>query len=288
MLLIQGNKKLNSISIARDKMQTIGINALLIIMGILFLLPFYWLFTGALKTSSELFAAPPVWWPADPQLETFIEEVRRVNFFKHFGNTLFIVATTIIGSLLFDSMVAYGFSRIEWKYRDKVFMFVLATLMLPVPAIMVPRFVLFSKLGWLNTYAPLIVPRVLGLPFFIYLLRQFFRTIPFELSDAATVDGAGHWYIYSRIVLPLSKPALVTVGIYTFLQVWGDFLEPYLYISDQNLFTLSVKVQSLMSSLTPDYNRLLIVAACMTLPVLVVFIVVQKSFMRGIATTGLK
>jgi ABC-type glycerol-3-phosphate transport system permease component len=260
----------------------------LIILAAIYIVPFIWLVSGSLKTSSELFTNPPVWWPKIPQWKNYIDAITSFPFFLYLKNTLLIIGFNIVGALLSNSLIAYGFSRIEWKGRDTIFIVVLITMMLPFQVVMVPLFLLFQKLGWIGTFLPMIVPSFFGNAFYIFLLRQFFVGIPTEISQSAKIDGANEFVIFYKLILPLAKPALTTVVIFTFLQCWNDFVGPLIFLSDDRLYTLSIGVQQIMSVNDPRWTLLMAIGVTMTVPVLIIFFVLQKYFIEGIAFSGIK
>lgn len=281
------NKKVNS----RKKTEAVEKGILYFILGILALLyivPFLWLVSGSLKTSPELFSSPPVWIPKIPQWVNYKVALTEFPFLLYLRNTLFIIVVNIIGAVLSNTLIAYGFARIEWKHRDTVFLVVLATMMLPFQVVMIPLFVMFQKFHWIGTFLPLTVTCFFGNPFFIFLLRQFFLGIPKELSQSAKVDGASEFYIYLKLILPLSKPAITTVLIFSFLHNWGDFIGPLIFLNNNKLYTLSIGVQQIMSQNDPRWVLLMAVGVCMTFPVLVIFFLLQKYFIQGISFAGIK
>ncbi len=261
---------------------------ILFVLALVYLVPFLWLLSGSLKTSPELFASPPVWIPKMPQVQNYLDAIASFPFFLYLRNTLIIVIFNIIGTVLSSSLVAYGFSRIPWKGRDALFVVVLVTMMLPFQVVMIPLFLLFQKFGFIGTLLPMIVTSFFGNAFFIFLLRQFFMGIPHELSQAAKVDGASEFTIFFRIILPLSKPAITTVVIFVFLRCWNDFVGPLIFLNDNNLYTLSIGVQQIMSINDPRWTLLMAIGVVMILPVLLLFFVLQKYFIQGIAFSGLK
>lgn len=270
------------------RIETGIIYIVLIFFALLYIVPFLWLLSGSLKSSSELFANPPIWIPESLQWSNFVTAFSQFPFLLYLKNTLIITFSTIIGAVFSNSLIAYGFSRIDWKGRDIVFIFVLATLMLPFQVLMVPLFILFKNLGWIGTFLPLIIPAFFGNPFFIFLLRQFFLGIPKELSESAKIDGASELLIYWKIILPLSKPILTTVIIFSFIQGWGDFIGPLVFLSDNSLYTLSLGIQQIMSENDPRWPLLMAVGVAMTLPVIIIFFILQKYFIQGITFTGTK
>ncbi|WP_438351886.1 carbohydrate ABC transporter permease [Paenibacillus sp. FA6] len=253
-----------------------------------FIIPFLWLVSGSLKSNTELFADPPVWIPAHPQWSNYVTAFQQFPFMLYLKNTLYICLMTVVGSLVSNTLVAYGFSRIEWKGRNTLFIFVLATMMLPFQVTMIPLFVLFQDLGWIGTFNPLIIPAFFGNAYFIFLLRQFFIGIPTELTQSAKVDGASEFRIYWQLILPLSLPVVMTVAIFAFTRAWSDFIGPLVFLNDNNLYTLSLGIQQIMSVNDPRWSLLMAVGVSMTLPVLVIFFLLQKYFIQGITFTGIK
>jgi len=214
---------------------------------------------------------------------------RRLAFWDFLRNSLVVCVLGALGTVLSNAIIAYGFARLRWRGRDAFFAITLATLMVPFPALMVPLYGVFKHLGWIGTLLPLWVPAWFGSAFNIFLLRQFFLTIPEELSEAARIDGCGEWRIFWRIILPLSKPVLVTAFVLHFLFAWNDFMGPLLYLTRKETFTLALALQSYESQLGGvQWHYLMAASAVTILPVLVLFFFAQKSFVQGIATTGSK
>jgi len=271
-----------------EKFKTFVTYVLLLLLALSFVIPFLWLLSGSFKSNTELFANPPIWIPKRLQWENYVVAFQEFPFLLYLKNTLFIAFMNIIGAVISNTLIAYGFSRIEWKMREGVFIIVLATMMLPFQVTMIPLFILFQKMGWLGTFLPLIVPVFLGNAYFIFLLRQFFITIPKELSESAKVDGASEFRIYWQMILPLSMPVVTTVAIFSFIRAWGDFIGPLVFLSNNKLYTLSLGMQQIMSVNDPRWPLLMAVGVSMTLPVLVIFFLMQKYFIQGIASSGVK
>jgi multiple sugar transport system permease protein len=211
-----------------------------------------------------------------------------IPFFKQLRNTLVICLLCVIGSVLSCSLVAYGLSRIDWKGRDYLFILVLSTMMLPPQVTMIPIFSIFVKLGWIDTFLPLVVPSFLGNAFFIFLLRQFFLTIPKDLSEAATLDGCSEFITYLRVILPLSKPALAMVGLWAFMGSWNDFMGPLIYLMDESRYTLSLGLQMFLNQYGSEYGMLMAVSTVVTVPIIILFFFTQRTFIQGITLTGMK
>jgi multiple sugar transport system permease protein len=269
-----------------EGIQTFFVYVVLILFSLAFIVPFLWLILGSFKSDQELFSNPGI--PKIFEWSNYKEAFTAFPFFLYLKNTVFIMVVNIIGSVISNTLIAYGFSRITWKYRDAVFVLVLATMLLPFQVTLIPLFILFEKFGWIGTFLPLMVPSFFGNPFFIFLLRQFFIGIPKELSESAKIDGASEFRIYWNVVLPLSKPAITTVVIFTFLNTWGDFIGPLIFLSNNKLYTLSLGIQQIMSVNDPRWPLLLAVGVSMTIPVLIIFFLMQKYFIQGIAMSGLK
>ena len=211
-----------------------------------------------------------------------------IPFVTYLKNTLFLCLVTVLGAVYSSAIVAYGFARIEFRGKQPLFLLMIATMVLPGQVTMIPVFALFRWLGWYGTYLPLTVPAFFGSPFYIFLLTQFYRTLPEELSEAARVDGAGEWRIFRQILLPLSKPALATCALFQFLGTWNDFFGPLLYINDASRYTLAYGLQQFLSIHGGEWAQLMAASTLFTLPVIVLFFFAQRTFIQGIATTGVK
>jgi len=235
-------------------------------------------------------------WPEDFEIrqqiglhwENYADAFRKMDFFLNLRNTLFICVSCVIGVTISCSLVAYSFSRIPWRGRDAVFVLVLATMMLPYQVTLIPLFAVYSKLGWVGTFKPLIIWAFFGVPFYIFLLRQFFMGIPQDLSAAARIDGCNEFSIFWRIILPLAKPALATTALFTFLFEWGDFLYPLVYLQDDRQYTLAVALQQFQSQHESLWGPLMAMSTVITIPIVIVFFLTQKTFIQGITLTGLK
>jgi multiple sugar transport system permease protein len=260
----------------------------LIAACIFFLVPFYWMVVTALKTTPELTQFPPSLVPLNWAFGNFVEAMQFIDFPKLFRNSVVLTVGATVGSVLSNTLVAYGFSRIQWPGRDFVFYVVVATIFIPFPVIMVALFDIFAKIGWVNTYYPLIVPAFFGNPFYIFLLRQFMLGIPNELSDAARVDGANEFQIFWRVVLPLSIPAVVVVAIFAAIGAWNEFLTPLLYLQNEDLYPLSIGLALFRSTHDVSFNLLMAAATLVVLPVVVLFVFFQRFFIEGITLGGVK
>ncbi|TDD11267.1 carbohydrate ABC transporter permease [Nonomuraea deserti] len=272
----------------RRLMRVMAAHAVLITLSIVFLLPFVWMVTTSLKTVDVLNAFPVVWFPEKITFSNYLDGLQVFPFARYFVNTMVICALSMLGAVLSSSFIAYGLACIEWPGRNVVFVALLATMMIPFYVTMVPLFSLFREMGWTNTYLPLIVPHFFGGPFFVFLLRQFFRGIPKDLLDAARVDGAGELRIYARIVLPLAKPALSAVALFQFLAAWGDLLGPLIYLSDSDMYTLSLGLTYYSTQYSTQFGPLMAASTVILVPVIVLFFFAQRTFIQGITLTGVK
>ena len=267
------------------------VHVLLTIGALLFLLPFLWMLSTALKPARLTMTLPPRFFTRPLLFKNFKTCLHypAFRFTLYARNTLYLCLLTVLGTLLSSSVVAYGFSRIRWRGRDFFFFLTLSTMMIPFPVYMIPLFRLFRVYNWVGTFKPLWAPFFFGTAFNIFLLRQFFLTIPEELSQAAYIDGAGDFWIWWKVILPLSRPALIVVGLFQFLYTWNDFLGPLIYLPNKETYTLSLGLQFFQSQHGGTEWNLLMAASSLTiLPVIVLFFFMQKAFMRGIAMTGLQ
>lgn len=265
-----------------------GAHVILIAMGLLFFLPFFWLISTSLKELNQVFTQPPIWIPHPLRWQNYPEALGYFPFFLQLGNTLTIAISAVLLTLVSSTLVAYSFSRLKWPGRDPLFFLMLSTMMLPYQVTMIPLFVTFRQLGWVNTLLPLIVPHAFGVPFFIFMLRQFFLGLPRDLDDAATIDGCSEFGILWRIILPLSRAALATVALFQFLGSWNDFLGPLIYLNDPSKYTLSLGIQVFISTVGVQWGWMMAVTTVLTVPVVILFFFTQRTFIQGIALTGIK
>ena len=263
--------------------------ALLIIFAVVMFTPMLWLLTSSLKTQIQIFQFPPQWIPDPFQPDNFSRALTYKPFHLYFRNSLIIASLNVIAVVFSASFCAYGFARIRFRGRDFWFGIVMATLFLPYAILLVPSFIIFVRLGWIDTFLPLVVPQFFGGGAFnIFLMRQFFRTIPEELADSARIDGASEFGIYWRIFMPLATPALITVAIFTFLFAWNDLLAPLTYLRSPDMFTVATGLASFRSQTDISWDLQLAASVAMTLPVIILFFFAQRYFIRGIVMSGLK
>ena len=281
----------------------------LLVVCFVFALPLLWMVSTSLKPVDQTLREPPTILPEpitslpSQAWKNYVGEVDAdgtvvdrgvwtdpvVDFPLYLRNTLVIAALSVAGMVLSSAIAAYGFARIKWRGRNLLFVFVLSTMMIPFPVLMGPMFIIFRDLGWIGTFRPLWVPAFFGNAFNIFLLRQFYLTIPRELDEAARIDGCGHWGIFWRIIIPLSRPALAVVALFHFIFVWNDFLGPLIFLNHRDQFTLALGLQLYQSQAgNVPWNLLMAASTLVIAPVVVLFILTQKTFVEGIATQGLK
>ncbi len=257
--------------------------------AVVILAPFVWMLSTALKVPGTEFIYPPQLFTRPLRWNNFSEGWGALPFTRWFLNTSTITLLSVTGAMVSSSLVAYGFARLEFPGRTILFVILLSTMMLPFHVRLIPMFITFRYLGWIDTYLPLVVPFFLGgVPFFIFLVRQFFLTIPLEMEDAAAIDGAGVFTTFLRIILPLSRPVLGVVGVFAFIRVWNDFLEPLIYIHSMDKMTLSLGLRFFQAQDFTDWTRLMAVSIVVLVPSLVLFFVAQKYYIHGVVTTGIK
>ena len=262
---------------------------ILITISALFSIPLVWMLSTSLKSLVQQGAWPPVWIPSPLVWNNYPEAFNFLPLGRYTANTLFIVAVTLVGTFVSCPIVAYAFARIRFAGRDVLFMVLIATIMLPQAVRLIPTYLMFDKLGWLNTYLPLTVPAFFGNPFFIFLLRQYFRTFPEDLADAARVDGSTEFGILTRIFLPMAGPALAVVAIFSFQSHWNDFFGPLIYLNRESMRTLALGLYYFKAfEGVTNWGQMMAAAATMTVPVLVLFALFQRHFIQGVALTGIK
>lgn len=259
---------------------------LMAVIGIILLIPLLWMVFTSLKPMEEIVRYPPTFFPEKIVWENYLDTIAAFPFWRYARNTLFITVLVVIGNVLSNSFIAYGFAKLDFPGKKLMFALVLSTMMIPGFVTMIPQYVLFSKIGWVGTYLPLIVPSFFGNAFNIFLMRQFYLSINNELIEAAEIDGANHLYIWSHLMLPLTKPALITIAINSFNAAWNDFLGPLLYIQDQEKYTLQIGLQVFQNQATTQWNYLMAGATLVLIPTILLFFFAQRYFIEGMDLTG--
>lgn len=251
--------------------------------------PFAWLVSTSLKERRDIFLFPPQWMPDPIRWSNYSEALTALPFDRYLLNTLIITGTSMVGQVMSAALVAFAFARLRWPGRDHLFVLVLITMMLPQHVTFIPQFLGFRALGWVDTFWPLIVPAYFGGgPFYVFLLRQFFRTLPREIDDAARLDGTSNFGIFWRITLPLSKPALATVAIFSFYFHWNDFFGPLIYLQDPQLRTLSLGLRHFTGPYGTEWHLIMAASTAVVLPPIVLFFLAQRYFIQGVVFSGLK
>jgi len=269
-------------------LQRLGLHAIIWVGALAMVLPFLWMISTSLKSQGEAMTYPPVWIPRPALWSNYVDVVQSFPF-ELFGlNSLKIALLGTLGQLISTSLAAYAFARMKFPGRNVLFVLLLATLMIPSHVTMIPTFLLFNALGWFNTHYPLFVPAWFGGAFGTFLVRQFFQTIPMDYNDAAAIDGAGHFRIFTSIYIPLAKPVLATLSLFTFMNHWNEFLLPVIYLTDQDKMTLTVGLSFFRLQYNTLYHYLMAGTVLSTIPIFVLFVVLQKYFVQGIVMSGLK
>lgn len=283
-------------------LRTVATYGLLLLLSSFILLPISWMVTAALKPdTAPVFTFPPDWFPTEHfRLETFSEALfNPLNpYILYAFNSFLLCAVNIVGAVISNSLIAYPFARLRFRGREKMFGLLIATMLLPAPVLLLPQFLIFNELGWygadlpgIGTYAsylPLVVPSFLGNAFFIFLLRQYMRTIPKELDEAARVDGASHLQIYRHIILPLTAPVLVVVAVFTFLGTWNDFFGPVIYILDPQRYPVATALATEVTKVGTKWNIVMAANLVAIIPPLVIYFLSQKRLIGGIASVGIR
>lgn len=264
--------------------------AVVALVCLAFLSPFVYLFSTALKDEVQLLRQPRAFFPAPLHIENFLVVFQRFDVLKYFYNTILVVVFSVVGNLIVSTLAGYALSRMEYRGRELVFMLTLSCMFMPLFLIIIPRFIIFRNLGMIGSLLPLILPSALGSPFCIFLMRQYLRGIPLDLNEAARIDGCGELRIYARIIMPLCRPALATIVIFTTQWRWNDFIEPLIYLPNEKLFTITMGLYTVLGQSAEDITIHLVMAFLILsiLPILLVFALAQKQFVEGVSHTGLK
>lgn len=265
----------------RERAGTALLTILLSAGAVLLLLPLWWMVSTSLKSMAEIMQYPPSFYPKSAHFDNYVHAWQAAPFTRYTLNTLMLAAFAVVSQALVNSFVAYGFARIRFRGKTLLFSILLGTMMIPGFVTLIPQYILFAKLHWVGTYLPLIVPGFFGGAFAIFLIRQFFLNIPGELLEAARIDGANHFYIWWRIMVPLAKPAIATVALLAFNGAWNDFLGPLLYLKDESMFTLQIGLQTFRGSDLTQWNYLMAGSVIVLLPVVLLFFLFQRYFIQG-------
>lgn len=266
----------------------VTVYVLLGIGSLAFLFPLIWMLSTALKPDAQLFAYPPEWIPRPPMWGNFKAAIEYFPFWAYFRNSTIVTVLSVFGQVFSAAIVAYGFAKLRWPGREVVFFLVLATLMIPSQVTMIPQFVIFTRIGWVDTLLPLIVPSFFGGGAFnVFLFRQYYRTIPREYNDAARIDGASHWRIFWQIILPQSKPVIATASIFAFLWTWNDFMGPVIYLHSPENFTLPIGLRAFQQQTGTEWDLLMAASLIVMIPVILLFFFLQRYFVQGMAMSGL-
>lgn len=279
---------------AREVLNKVVLYIILLFLSFMFALPFLWMISSSLKNDAQTYAIPPVWIPIPARWANFPEALTYLPFHEYFFNTMRIALPAAIGTLLSCTIVAYGFARLEWSLRDPLFFVCIATMMIPFQVTMIPLFITYRNLGWINTFKPLTVPSWFGIPYFIFLLRQFFMTVPQDLSDAAKIDGCSELRTLVSIMIPLAKPALAVVGLFRIMWAWNDYVGPLIYLNDEAKYPLALGLQHLRDAgvgvleMRLVWPYLMAASTVTILPIVLMYFFTQRTFIEGIALTGVK
>ncbi|WP_096185575.1 carbohydrate ABC transporter permease [Evansella halocellulosilytica] len=272
---------------AKINYKNLLIHVILIVGAFIMIIPFFWMISTSLKTYSESMQVPPTIIPKSFQFSNFSEVFEKVNFLTYYWNTILMTMGRTIGQLFFCSLTAFAFARMNFKGKNVLFVLILSVLMVPSQIVMIPSFVVMREFGWIDTFYALITPGIFS-AFGVFLLRQFFMSIPRELDEAAKIDGCSFFGIYWRIILPLSKPAMIALAIFAIISTWNDFMWPLIVTNSDDMRVLSIGIASFQGQYNTQYPLLMAGALMATAPMIVVFMFLQKYFIQGIALTGSK
>jgi multiple sugar transport system permease protein len=261
---------------------------ILLVMCLLYFFPFYQMIITSLKTTEELNIFPPTLWPHTFVWSNYVDAIKYIRFLRFTLNSLIITAGVTVGAVISNSFIAYGFARIKWPGRDKLFYVALATLFIPFPVTIVALFDIFAKIHWVNTFLPLIVPAFFGQAFYIFLMRQFLMEIPGEISEAARIDGSSEFQTFRIVILPLLRPAIAVVAIFAGVNAWNDFLSPLLFLNSEDLYPLSIGLQFYRSEHNVAYTLLMAASTLVVLPLIALFLSFQRFFIEGVTVGSIK
>lgn len=260
----------------------------LILISVIMLFPFFWLVRSAFMSDREIMSMPIKWIPERMRYENYGLVFERAPFLRYFLNSILLVAVNVIAQVVSSSFIAYGFARFRFKGKNFLFGVMLSTMMIPYTVVMIPQFMMWQMIGMYNTYIPLMLPAFFGSAFNMFLVNQFYRGIPKAYDEAALVDGANYLKIYFKVIIPMSKPVLCSVGVFTFMSTWNDFLGPLLYLEDEKLKTVSLGLQTFIGQYTGSWNLLMAASSLAIIPMVFIFFFAQRYFIEGITFSGLK
>lgn len=287
--IVRQPKHISKTTKQNKKMLRVTIShCILICFCAVFIIPFLWMVLTSLKTQQEIYSSPPTIFPKHFAFDNYYKAFTAIPYLQYTFNTLFISIANVVGQVISSSMVAYSMSKIQWKGQKYLFPIIVATMMIPYQVTMVPLYMVFKNLSFIGTFIPLILPAFFGGAYYIFLLRQFFMTIPSSLIEAATIDGADEVRIFVKVLLPLCKPAITSIAIFTFLANWSDFMGPLLYLNKESMYTLSIGLQAFLQSHYVEWSLLMAASATFTIPIIILFFFAQKYFIEGITVTGIK
>jgi multiple sugar transport system permease protein len=262
--------------------------ALLIAFSVVMIFPFFWLIRSSFMTQREIMTMPIKWIPSKFNFNNFRDALKAAPFAIYFRNSVILVAVNVTSQILTASFIGFGFARLQFKGRGLWFALLLSTMMIPGTALMIPQFIFWKTVGAYNTFLPLMVPGFFGHPFNIFLVRQFYMGIPKDYDEAALVDGANYFTIYRKIIMPLATPVLCSIGVFTFMSTWNDFMGPLLYLDKQNLRTVSLGLQVFIGQYRSQMNYLMAASTLAVIPMIIIFFFAQRYFIEGITFSGLK
>jgi ABC-type glycerol-3-phosphate transport system permease component len=285
----QKTVRASRLTFRQRKVLSSSMTHLVLLFGVFFMfIPLAWTLSTSLKSPGEVYLFPPTWIPQEILWSNYLKAVTAIPFFLYLWNTVVITALSIVGKVLSITLVAFSFARLRWWGRDFLFVVMLATMMLPPHITLIPQFIMFKWWGWIDTFLPLVVPAFFGGPYLTFLVRQYLLAIPRELDDAARIDGCSDFGLYWRIIMPLSKPAILIVVIFVFNGTWNEFLLPLIYLQSSNLFTLALGLRMFQGEASTSWNLLMAASLLSMLPVMVLFIATQRYFIQGVVFTGVK
>ncbi|MCI8317263.1 MAG: carbohydrate ABC transporter permease [Lachnospiraceae bacterium] len=273
---------------SKKKLKRVGIYAILLLVAAFFFIPIVWMISTSLKGSDEVFLSPPRWIPKNILWSNYTAAFEAIPYLKYLLNTLQTTGLAVIGNIISAPMIGYAFGKLRWPGRDKVFLLVIATMMLPFSVTMIPLYSMSAKFGWINTYIPLVLPDFLGKSYFIFLMRQFYMNLPDELLEAARIDGAGEFWVYKKIALPLVKPAIVTVALFSAVWSWTDFMGPLIYLNRAEKWTISLGLSQFTNTYGVDWSLLMAAAVIAIVPMVILFFCLQRYFIEGSMNSGIK